>query len=158
MIAQSCRLCRQGVFLPPLIFQTSRGSSIRKTFVFHFSPLTSYRFCLPDVSFLDAKRQCGPAGWGVSCVTANCRADTEREEERWQGVQAVPPWFFPLPKVGLKPVGLPFVGSWAKSGWVASIYILNILWRCVQLTYLHLMKSFVLVYWEAALFHLHKPI
>lgn len=41
-------------------------------------------------------------------MPANCRADTERKEGRRQGVQAVPPWFFPLPKVVLKPVGLPF--------------------------------------------------
>lgn len=41
-------------------------------------------------------------------MPANCRADTECTGERQQGVQAVLLWFCLLPKVVLKPVGLPF--------------------------------------------------
>lgn len=145
MIAQSCGLCRQGVFLLLLIFQTGRGSSVRKTFVFHFLPLTSYRFCLPDVSFLDAERQCGPAGWGVSCVPASCGHWAYRTKTA-RGASCSP-LVLPTSKSGAQT--LPFGFCWQLSQkWLHSLcpYILNILWRCVQLTYLHLKENFVLLY------------
>lgn len=41
---------------------------IRNTLLFHLLTLTSYRYCLPDVFSLTAKRQCGPAGCGMFLV------------------------------------------------------------------------------------------
>lgn len=147
MIAQSWRLCRQGVFLLPLIFQTGRGSSLRKTFVFHFLP--NFLQILLTRCFLPWKEKKGNVVLlAEAFLVCQPTAGTEHTEERQQGVQAVPPWFFPLPKVVLKPLGLLFDFFWQLSQkWLHSLcpYMLNILWRCVQLTYLHLL-NFVLVY------------
>ena len=146
MIARSCGLCRQCISLLLLVFQISGRSSIRKTFIFHFLPMTSYRFCLPDVCFLSAKRQRGPAGWGVSCVPANnLRADTEYTEERQQGVQAVPPCFYPLPEAYSETNScLTYGFSWQMSPkWLHSLclYTWNVVQRCRQLVYLHLVQN-----------------
>lgn len=130
MIAQSCGIYRQCIFLVLLIFNIVSGSGIRNTLLFHFLPLTSYRLCLPDVFFLTAKRQCGPAGWGMFLVCQPTTAGliTEHTEEGLQGVQAVPPYFYPFPKAGSKTSLIPvwpmaFLSSRARNGYKASALI-----------------------------------
>lgn len=74
---------------------------------------------------------CKKAMWScwlrrVSCVPANnCRTDTEHTEERLQGVQAVPPCFYPFPKVGSETSLIPvwpmaFLSSRVRNGYIAS--------------------------------------
>lgn len=139
MIAQSCGLCRQGVFLLLLMLQTGRGSSIKKTFVFHFLP-----WLLTDLAYqmFPSLMQKGSVVllaevFLVCQPTAGLTLNVQEKESKGCKLFFFGSAYFQ--KWCWNQLGCPLTCGfcWQLSQkWLHSLcpYMLNILWRCVQLT------------------------